>query len=186
MPRLFSCNYSLFRLLLGLMADKAMHTMGKVRMMLLPVVDVVLPDRHPAAREEIADRPRDAHANRGIQNTVERVGHIGIHGRIEQQDAQHDAARLHAADPEHLAKQDQQHRAHKRQRHQPKGVSALRTDKEVEPEEQHAKQAADERAEKAVAAVLLRVLHVRAHAEDRADARKGRAAAHSKIDNRAD
>ena len=46
--------------------------------------------------------------------------------------------------------------------------------KQIEPEERHAQQAADQRAEKPVSAVLVGIVYILTHAEHRADAGKGR------------
>ena len=142
------------------------------------------PQLHPAAREDETDKQRQQHAHRRVEDAVHRVVDVGVHRGVEQQDAQHDAAGLHAAHPEHLAQQDQQHRADEHQRHQQQRMPALRLEDQVDPKQDDAQDAADDRAEEAVAAVLLRILQIRAHAEDHADAGEGRAAADKVVDQR--
>jgi len=149
-------------------------------------LDALFPHFHPSARENVADRPRDKHADSRIQNTVERIADVGSYRRIEQQNAQHNAAGLHAADPEHLAKHDQNDRSDERQRNQPKRVFSGRLYEQVQTEKHHAQQTADQRAEQTISAVLAGILHVRTHAKNRADARERRAAVKKVIDERAE
>ena len=96
------------------------------------------------------------------------------------------AAGLHAADPEHLAKHDQNDRSDERQRNQPQRVFSGRLYEQIQTEKHHAQQTADQRAEQTISAVLAGVLHIRAHAENSADAGKRRTAVKKVIDERAE
>ena len=82
---------------------------------------------------------------------------------------------------EGLAHQDQCHHAREQEQQHGQVLAAIRIEDDVQPEEDHAQHAADDGAEKAVAAVQPGVVHVAAHAEDRADAGKGGVAVHQEV-----
>ena len=84
-------------------------------------------------------------------------------------------AELSAAE-ERQAEQNQQDGAYKHQHNLKQRPPAFRVKNQVDPEQGHAQQSADYRAEKTVAAMELGHLQIAAHAEDRADAGEGRRA----------
>ena len=63
------------------------------------------------------------------------------------------------------------------------GVAALRIEQQIHPEHTDGQQASDEGAEQSVAAVLDGIPHIDTHAEDDADAGKGRVAADETVDD---
>ncbi len=129
-----------------------------------------------AAGEQAVDHHGRHHADGGVQDAVEGVADVGVHRGVEQQDAQHHAAGLHAAHPEDLTQENENDHAHEYQGYQQQGVAAVGVENQVHPEQSHAQQAADEGAEETVAAVKPGIFQVAAHAEDGADTGKGGAA----------
>ena len=101
-----------------------------------PAGDAGLPHLQAAPGQQPADGQGHQNADGGIENTVEGVGNIGIHRGVEEQDAQHHAAGLHTAQPEHLAEHHQQHRAHKGEAYQQQGVAAIGHEQKVQAEQQ--------------------------------------------------
>ena len=94
----------------------------------------------------------------------------------------HHAAGLHAAHPDVLAQHNEDHHADEGQGHQEPAVAAVGKQVHIKGEEPHADKAAHQRAEEAVAAVETALLIAAAHAEDGADAGKGRAAVQKVVD----
>lgn len=123
--------------------------------------------------KEIVDEQGHSHAHAGVKHPVQGVGHIGVHRRVEQDDTQHHAAGLHRSHPEGLGQQDEDDNAHEQQGHQQQPVFPVGVEDQVDAEQPHAQQAADDGAEEPVAAVELGVVHVGPHAEDGADAGEG-------------
>ena len=62
-------------------------------------------------------------------------------------------------------------------------MAALRIEQQIHPEHTDGQQASDEGAEQSVAAVLDGIPHIDTHAEDDADAGKGRVAADETVDD---
>ena len=141
---------------------------------------------HALARQQVVDQQCNGNANAGIDHAPDGVTDVRFHGRVEQDNAQHHAARLHSARPvEGLADKNQHNNADEQQHQQQKAVSTLRIEADIQPEQQHAQHAADDGAEETVAAVQPGVAHIAAHAEDGADAGEGGVAADDKIKQRA-
>ena len=101
-------------------------------MMLLQVLE------GEAARKQAVDHHGRHHADGGVQNAVEGVADVGVHRGVEQQDAQHHAAGLHAAHPEDLTQENENNHTHKHQGHQQQGMAAVGVEDEVNSEQGHA------------------------------------------------
>ena len=140
----------------------------------------------PFPGQQPVDQQRNRHAHAGINHAGNGVADIGIHRRIEQDDAQHHAARLHRARPvEYTAAKDQDRYAGKQEQQHGPGHMPIRIKNDVEAEQQHAHKAADDGAEEAVAAVEPGIAHAVAHTENRADTGEGGIAIHQEVNKRA-
>ena len=91
-------------------------------------------------------------------------------------------AGLHCPHPEELGQNDEHHDPPEEQGHQQQVVSPVRVEDQIDTVDADAQEPADHGAEQAVAAVEPGVLHVGPHAEDGADAGKGRVAAQKVVD----
>lgn len=141
------------------------------------------PSKHALARKQRIDCQRHQNANAGIQHAVKRIFDVGLDRSVEQNDAQHHAARLNRARPlKKLRRHNEQHNTDKQKQQQQRVHAALRLEFNISAEQHHAQNAAQNRAEQTVAAIEPGIAHIFSHAEDCADAGKGGIAAERKIE----
>ena len=141
------------------------------------------PAKHAIAWKQQIDCQRHQNANTGIQHAVKRIFDVGLDGSVEQNDAQHHAARLDRARPlKELRRHNEQHNADEQKQQQQRVHASLRLEFDISAEQHHAQNAAQNCAEQAVAAIEPGIAHVFSHAKDRADAGKGGIAAEREIE----
>ena len=138
------------------------------------------------AGQQPVDQKGDDNADAGINDAIERVGNIGLNRGIEQQYAQHDAAGLDCAGPvEQLAYENKHHDAHEKEGQECAVDAAFGIEDDIQSEQRHAEESAEQGAEETVAAMETGIGHIAAEAEDGADAGEGGIAADDEIQKRA-
>ena len=131
------------------------------------------PERQAFAGQLRIDKQSDCNADTGINNTIQRINNIRLYWGIEQNNAQHDAARLDCASPlEVLAAQNQSDNADKQKQQHQKMAFSIGIEHNIDAKQQHSDKTAQNRADETVSAVQFGIFHAVSHAENGTDTGK--------------
>lgn len=137
---------------------------------------------YPLPRKKEIEQKGDDNADARVQHTIQGIGDIGVYGSVEQDDAKDDTTRLDGAGPaEKQADQNHEDDAHKQKNQHQRMSLSVRTKDDIEPEEPHTEEAANDRAEESVSAVELGIVHIASRAENGTDAGEGRIPAKGEV-----